>query len=69
MDIFDAIEIEKVVTIIFIACLIIGAIFLGISGIGLILHVRLVWAMIATIVSFVGAAIAALINALLNFLY
>lgn len=69
MDVFKAIDIEKVVTIIFIICLTLGVIFLVVSGVGLIHHVRLVWAVDACIVSFGISAICALINVLLNYLY
>ena len=69
MEIFKVIDIEKVVTIIFLTCLILGTIFLVVSGVGLILHIRLVWAMVACIVSWGLSAICACINALLNYLY
>lgn len=69
MDVFKAIDIEKVVTIILITCLILGVIFLIVSGVGLILHVRLAWAMVACIVSLGLSAICAFINALLNYFY
>lgn len=69
MDVFDAIDIENVVTIILIACLTLGVIFLVVSGIGIILHVRLVWAMIACLVSLGLSAICAMIIALINFFY
>lgn len=69
MDVFKAIDIEKVVTIIFITCLILGTILLVVSGVGLILHIRLVWAMVACIVSLGLSVICASINALLNYLY
>ena len=65
MDVFKAIEIERVVTIICLTCLIIGTIFLVVSGVGIILHVRLVWAMIACLVSMGLSAICAFINAFL----
>ena len=69
MDVFKVIDIERVVTVIFITCLILGTIFLVVSGVGLILHIRLVWAMVACIVSFGLSSICAFINALLNYLY
>ncbi len=69
MEVFKIIDIEKVVTIIFITCCILGAIFLVVSGVGLIHHVRLAWAADACVVSFGLSAICALINALLNYLY
>lgn len=69
MDVFDAIEIEDVVTIILIVCLTLGVIFLIVSGIGIILHVRLVWAMIACLVSMGLSAICVLIYALINYFY
>lgn len=69
MDVFKAIDIEKVVTIIFITCLTLGVIFLIVFGVGLILYVRLTWAIVACLVSFGLSAICASINALLNYLY
>ena len=69
MDVFKAIDIEKVVTIILVACLALTVIFLVVSGIGIILHVRLVWAMIACLVSLGLSAICAIIIALINYFY
>lgn len=69
MDVFDAIKIEDVVTFILIACLTLAVIFLVAYGIGIILHVRLVWAMIACLVSVGLSAICVSIIALINYFY
>ena len=66
MDIFTKIDIERVATIILFVCLILGVIFLVVSGIGMILHVSLVWAKIAFVVSFGLAAICAGINGIID---
>lgn len=69
MDVFKAIDIEKVVTIVLFVCLSLAAIFLVVSGIGLILKVRLVWAMIVCLVSIGLAAVSCCIIALLDYFY
>jgi len=66
MDVFKVIDIERVVTIILFVCLALAAIFLVVSGIGIILKVRLEWAMIACLVFAGLATLCCVINALLN---
>lgn len=69
MDDFKEIDIDKVATIILFVCLALAVIFFVVSGIGLILKVRLVWAMIVCLVSLGLAAVSCCIIALLDYFY
>ena len=67
MDVFKAIDIDEVVTIILFVCLALAVIFLVVSGIGLIFKVRLVWAMVVCLVSLGLAAVSCCIIAMLDY--